>query len=218
MDSMLEKFGIYDIMGIWGPGAITVTYFFATLHQEIESLLTRLEIDIPALSEPYSLVIMYSVVAYCVGVVLHEIGKALAERTSWFSPATVINCMDPQMVEKRGLWWRIRLETAEIINESIKAPVSSQLNFHQAIAFLKFEGTMHTKRIDTYHSVYALSRSLALCFTFHITAEVLAIMFTELHCKAAIGMLIFDIIMAMIFLGRAYRYYHSWVRNAYAAE
>ena len=24
MDKALEKFGIYDFMGIWGPGAITV--------------------------------------------------------------------------------------------------------------------------------------------------------------------------------------------------
>ena len=176
--------------------------------------MTRLGIDIPALPEPYSLVILYSAVAYLVGVILHEIGKAFAERTSWFDPDTVINYQAPEVTEKRGLWWRIRQENAEIITDSIKTQVSSQLNFHQAMAFLKYEGNMHTKRIDTYHSVYALSRSLALCFTFHIIAEVLAIMFTELHCKAAIGIMIFDIIMAMLFLGRAYRYYHSWVRNA----
>lgn len=32
MDKVLEKFGIYDFLGIWGPGALTVTYYVLTMH------------------------------------------------------------------------------------------------------------------------------------------------------------------------------------------
>lgn len=37
MSGALEKLGIYDFMGIWGPGAITVTYFWFILEETIQT-------------------------------------------------------------------------------------------------------------------------------------------------------------------------------------
>ena len=84
MDGFLGKFGIYDFMCIWGPGAITVTYFYFTMKKSITMFLNFIGIVNPDISENYLLLILYTMVAYFVGVVLHEVGKLIVERLNSF--------------------------------------------------------------------------------------------------------------------------------------
>ena len=61
MDGFLGKFGIYDFMGIWGPGAITVTYFYFTMKKNITMFLNFIGIVNPDISENYLLLILYTI-------------------------------------------------------------------------------------------------------------------------------------------------------------
>ena len=46
-------------MGIWGPGAITVTYFYFTMKNSFAKLFNFLNITLPNVSEGYVLLIFY---------------------------------------------------------------------------------------------------------------------------------------------------------------
>lgn len=78
MDGIFGKFSLYDFMGIWGPGAISLFYFSFTVNDHITSFLESCNITWPSLSETPLLILLYTIVAYIIGMVLHELGH-------WFS-------------------------------------------------------------------------------------------------------------------------------------
>lgn len=215
MSGALEKFGIYDFMGIWAPGAITITYYLATLYYRIADILRWLEIDFPSVSEKYRLIIMYSVIAYIIGVILHEIGKLLADRLTVFDTAKITDCAFKK-VEAKGFGWKIRVEYKTIIERTFNSETEYTAHtFEQAHSMLKYDPAINTRRIDTYHSVYGMSRSLSLCFVLHGIIEFCIFMIDLTTTRHVFFIIFIDIILAYFFLERAYRYYCSWVRNVF---
>ena len=99
MDSIFNKFGIYDFMGIWGPGAIFVTYFSLTLHDPILYFLRSNGVSNPGFSDSYLFIILYTAIAYMVGVVLHELGRLFADVFNIFR-ASQVN-LGPTNTEKQ---------------------------------------------------------------------------------------------------------------------
>lgn len=83
MDKAFEKHGIYDFFGIWIPGAITVTYYLFTLRVFFYHFFSRLRIEQNGLSGNFLLIILYTAIAYLVGVILHELGKIIVDKTSF---------------------------------------------------------------------------------------------------------------------------------------
>ena len=214
MSGALEKFGIYDFMGIWGPGAITVTYFWFTLGDTIQLVLDFLRITIPISEELHKLIILYSAVAYTTGVILHELGKLLAERTTLFSTSTVKNCSFCKMAHK-GFGGKIREEYKSIVSSVIPNKKYISMKFHEALNELKCDSKVCTKRIDTYHSVYGMSRSLSLSFIIHAVVELAVFLCGNFGDRVILIFIVADIILSIFFLNRAYRYFCSWVRNVF---
>lgn len=83
MDKAFEKLGIYDFFGIWIPGALTVTYYLFTLRDFFYHLFSHLRIEQNGLSGNFLLIILYTAIAYLVGVILHELGKIIVDKTSF---------------------------------------------------------------------------------------------------------------------------------------
>lgn len=214
MDSALEKFEVFDFMGIWGPGAITVTYFMATLFYEISGVFRFLEIDIPYISEGYKWIILYSVVAYTVGVVLHELGKMIADRIALFDFSEAKKQAYCEGTPK-GFGAKIRAEHKEIIESFIPKEAYQKMTFHAAVCDLKYKNGISVKRINLYHSIYAMSRGLFLCFSAHALAEIIAFLYKAKPSNAVFYIVLFDVAMAVFFLERAYRYFLSWIRNVF---
>ena len=79
MDKVFEKIGIYDIMGLWMPGVIITTYGVLTLQSVVEWFYKMFKIASFGLEPKAIYVLMFSVVAYTVGTVLHELGKIIFE-------------------------------------------------------------------------------------------------------------------------------------------
>lgn len=100
MDSIFNKFGIYDFMGIWGPGAIFVTYFSLTLHDPILYFLRSNGVSNPGFSDSHLVIIVYTAIAYMVGVILHELGRLFADVFNIFR-ATQVN-LAPTNTEKEN--------------------------------------------------------------------------------------------------------------------
>ena len=212
MDKALENFGIFDFMGVWGPGAITVTYFYFTMQNNFVTGMKFFDITLPKVSEPYSLLILFTAVAYVVGVILHELGKFVADALSLFDKATVKGLAYNQDANFAGVFGPIKKEyQAAIVKEIPNEKFYNNTSFDEAYAFLKYASKAGTKRIDKYHSICAFSRSLSICFAIHALVE-LIVSVVQKH-PVNFGMLVLDSFLGLLFWVRTYRYYSSWIRN-----
>ncbi len=215
MDEVVEKFGIYDLMGIWGPGAITVTYFYFTMNSNIIMIFRSLNIILPNISEQYKLIILYTAVAYVTGIILHETGRLITEH---------LKCFRTQKIKKlayngeisRGIGYRIKNQYKKIIEETIHDEIEyREMKFDEAISYLKYVSQTGTTQIDKYHSIYALARSLSICFMSHAAIYSIGTIIANNAGKITCIVVIFDLIMLFLFWERSYRYFCMWVRNVF---
>lgn len=213
MDKALENFGIFDFMGVWGPGAIAVMYFYFTMHGSMEKWLDFFHISPPHISETYRLVILFTAVAYVVGLVLHELGKILVERNNRFKFDTVKGLYNFDEKSAKNIFYYIAEEYKHTTNPTIPAEIYKEMTFDNAVSILKYKDKAETKRIDKCHSIYALSRSLSICFAAHAILELLTAVLQS--CSINIPLIILDCILAWLFYVRTYRYLCSWVRNVF---
>lgn len=214
MDKVLEHFGIYDFMGVWGPGALTVTYFYFTMQDLFSNFLFYL--TLPELSDGYVLLIIYTAVAYIAGIILHEAGKLITERLEKFSFESIKMQVHQGELLGQEPYLRIEQEYKTAIEHSIPDRAEyNRIDFDSAVACIKYGGNTGTKRIDKYHAIYALSRSLTLCFGAH-AVMLLAIAMVDSGCTPATPvMAAFDVIMVGILWIRTYRYFCMWVKNVF---
>lgn len=208
MDSIFEKFGIYDFVGIWIPGALTVTYYLFTLSSLFTKALKSFGIQKIAISKDFLIVILYTAVAFFVGIVLHEIGKILADIVPWFCLSDINTRMYKKDIQKRPvlLLKRIRYEYQQAHKKNDIVKNNQVVDFDKAISSLKYNEKVNTKRIDKYHSIYALSRSLFLCFLIH---AIIICFYWNLF------LFITDLFLMLLFFVRTYRYFYSWVKDVY---
>lgn len=211
MDSIFQKFGIYDFMGIWGAGALSVTYFFLTICKDIFSL------DVFSLPV-YIIVILYTAGAYIVGVILHELGKILFDFLPYFNADNIKQRMNVKFQKRPNFipFNIIKHEYLSAINDTLTAEEYKEVKFDKALSYLKYKDNINTRRIDTYHSIYALARSLCLCFLMHaIIIFLTSHFFEEIDISMEKFFFVLDIVLVALFYIRAYRYYHSWVKNIF---
>jgi hypothetical protein len=221
MEKVFEKFGIYDFMGIWGPGAIAITYYIFTSYKFFDNLFKSLGISTNDISESCMLIIIYTAISYTAGVILHEIGKVIYDLFKWFD-SEKITYFNINFKTKPRLrtFSRIKydynktIDMAKKNNISLKSIISqNSISFEKARAALKYASNIDTKRMDMYHSIYALARSLSVAFAIHILLILISLLpcFTTINCL----LLIVDIMLVFVFYLRAYRYFISWIKNTY---
>lgn len=191
IDKIFEKFGLYDLWGVWGPGAVFVTWSLATLQTLLKAF------GIPQMDDGQIVTVLYTVVTYACGVVLHEIGNLL---------------MYPlrKPLEKKLYGPNGRLKDALSVMEQ-KTGGSVEKNLHQkdaftrALAELKYTTESGIDKVEKYHAIYGMARSVCAAFVVH---AVLSGFF--LHDW---NLVILDMILAALLLNRAIRYRIDWVVN-----
>lgn len=230
MDGIFGKFSLYDFMGIWGPGAISLFYFSFTLNDHITSFLESCNITWPSLSETPLLILLYTIVAYIIGMVLHELGH-------WFSGGMIAaKHLFDKIRDKRncsGAFHDINhffMSQDEILVEAMlkksKAttsmgtpdPVSkignqnSPVTFSDIVTEIKCRTSSDTLRIDKFHAVYAMARSVMLMSIIHLLACILV------NCdpnadKLSPWIFYADIALFVMFFVRTSHYYSLWVET-----
>lgn len=183
MDGALKKIGIYDFMGIWGPGAITVAYYSFSLGSPIKEFLCKFNIVQFNLSEKYTLLLLYTAIAYIVGIVLHEVGKLLK---------IIIDKLWPERKSK--------------YNDD---------KFGNAARYLKYTQGIDTHQYDTYHSVYALARSMCISFVVHIVILFICLFTNYINVYTFIFFSYLDKFLAILFFCRTYKYYKMWIKHTF---
>lgn len=212
MDGLFNKFGIYDFMGIWGPGAILVTYFTFTLHEPLHDFFGLCGITNPGISSTNLLILLYTAVAYTLGVTLHELGRRIANFFNLFHANRVhdrdkIGEKPCKLHTLKCIQWDYQEKIARII----PVDVYKAMSFDKAISYLKYHN-INTSRVDTYHSIYALSRSLTLTFFIHLLLSFIALIDGY---TISFWYFLMDTVVAYLFFIRTYRYHYFWVESVF---
>lgn len=212
MKDFLDKLGLYDYLGIWWPGAISVTYYLLTLQSPLRKLFQFIGMEDPGFKQGHWVIILYTVIAYMIGVILHETGKLFSD---WVLRLRAKKCQNNAYnPTKSSVFFRgIRNDFATSIEETIPEGVYKTITFHQANYGLRFNRNADKKKIESHHAVYALSRSLFLCFLSHSIAEVIAFCTDCVTGRNALIMISTDIFLIILFGIRTVRYYYSWIKN-----
>jgi len=161
-------------------------------------------------------IIIFFVLSYFYGIVLHEIGKIVFEHIKQFDNNTERLCEKPEGSSNNRLN-RIELEFTQYI-KSIRCFIC-KTDFNYALSKLKYSNCS-LKKIDAYHSIYGQSRGLMISFIIHFMCLYL-FCFVKMDSipistfQVIPYIFIFDFLMIILFQVRSYRYYMSWIRNVY---
>lgn len=224
MDGITNKFSVYEFFGIWGAGAITMFYalgaIVVVLNIDVLNILKEFNSD-------YSLlfIFLFSIAAYLVGVVLHEIGRIIAQTFSLlfdFKSISQIRSKNKEnkfykFLEKhRGLMSCIKpieYNKIKFISDTSHICEESKKSLSEATHTLKAAG--QSNLIDRYHSIYGLTRGIWVGVMLHILLMVFLIVFYKILNTVSVTFLIADILGAIFFFIRTYRYYLVWIKNVY---
>lgn len=212
MDSIFSKFGKFDFMGIWGPGAIAVTYFLFTLNQPLDDFMAFCGITNPDLSDTYLMILLYTAVAYTVGVIVHEFGRILANMFNLFLAENIhskkaISEAPGKLHPLQRIQWNYQQKIEKTLPGNYKNKC-----FDEAITYLEYHTQFNTSQVDSYHSIYALARGLTLTFLFHAIVSFVAIL---LDYSISPLYFLFDGLLAVLFFFRTYRYYYFWLESVF---
>lgn len=208
MDGIFGKFGLYDFMGIWGPGAIMLTYYLFTLYDKIKGYIDGLDIVFPAFDQLYGFILLYTAAAYILGVILHEAGRIIldAMRFGFVKVKSIVD-KKPEISKKLKIF--LTWIGSHCFEEEQRDSVG--ISFEEARSYLRFSGGIDTRRMDTYHSVYALSRSLSVGVFAHLVLAVCFVGSSELLRR----LIIIDCALLALFVIRAFRYRRYWIKYTF---
>ena len=231
MDKVFEKIGIYDIMGLWMPGVIITTYGVLTLEPIVKWLYETLKISSFGLDRNAIYILMFTVVAYTVGTVLHELGKILFDRWDSLNMQKV-SYFDG--IDQRPAWFKIRKQIQWEYNIHIasikKGHISLRALLEDGIDGEKITVSMannkltykygRPEKIGKTHAIYGLNRSLLIGFVIHLLTMVCMAIFMhsrglEFSWSLCVCLVLLDAALILVFFVRSYRYLLAYVRNVY---
>ncbi|MGN0621074.1 MAG: hypothetical protein ACI4I9_04325 [Porcipelethomonas sp.] len=208
MNSVFEKLGIYDFMGIWAPGAITVTYYLFSFYIVVNRIINE-----SGISAKYVHILLFTAVAYILGVIFHEIGKIIVDCIPNFFNAEIYT-----LDYREGNYNKKPKNPFRLIKRDFKRNIDSysiepKVNFEKALATLR-NSDSDIGRINTYHSIYALARGCFVGIIFHILTMVILLIAGEVTVKI-LWWIIPDVLLGTLFFIRSHRYFVSWIKNTY---
>ena len=206
MDKPFEHIGLYDFWCIFGAGAVILTCGLLAVIVDLDCL-TDIFKHLATFQSDWSLlfIFFYIIVSYIIGLVLHSVSKFAAHILSFnIEKATKRSRFEECKVK----WFKnFFVDTLQkhlykyIVNNTRIKQKINQDNFDECYDYLKNKDK--TKRTDKYHSLYGMSRGLFAGFfllPFILLVYNIHNIFTYLF-----------IVLAVIFLLRAKKYYYKWV-------
>lgn len=208
MSDLLKKFGMFDIMGIWAPGSISLLYILLTLvcihNIDVISIVKEIQYDFSLM-----FIFFFCIFAYFLGVVFHEIGKGINDLKQPFTFHTLLklrNKEHPNIFIKRFI---------ALTNIECCVFENLNMNIYNVLESIKRKNT-YVSSIEKVRSIFGFSRSVMISFIIHI---MLLCIYTYNSYAVNVTFWIIDAIFIVLFLFRTIRYYYIWIQktlNCYA--
>ncbi len=216
MGDIVNKFKIYDVLGIWLTGIISLAYYLiATIimfNYDFWGLLKSFNSDYSIL-----FIFMFLIIAYLFGTVEHEIGKWIADGSKKYNVKNITDVKTKCLIHHKSVDnFNERIE--QLNNNAFYKRDKGKTTFDEANSYFKHLGK--TDLIDRYHSFYGFSRGLFVGFVFY-TAFCLALLLANLICNINLNIIIISItlvltiFLTLLFAVRTYRTYLEWVKNVF---
>ena len=208
MSDLLKNFGMYDIMGVWAPGSISLLYILFTIicihNIDIISILKGFQSDFSIM-----FIFLFCILAYCLGVVYHEIGKAIHDLKPPFTFHTLL-----KLRNKKHL--NVFIKRFITLTSTECCPFENlNMTVYDALESVKRKNA-NISSIEKSRSIYGFSRSLMISFVMHVFLLCIYV------CKSYLINMAFwiaDLFFIALFLFRTIRYYYIWIQktlNCYA--
>lgn len=207
MDKIFGKFGIYDFMGVWGPGAIFVLHsLFTCLYIfkiDIFSELQKFQCDYSLM-----LIFIFCLLSYFCGVFFHEIGKGICDMFKPFDMHSIFNLRN-----RRCFFLKKRLKTFTL---NIEKTNYEKINptVYDAMNYIRNNDIDKMTRIDKSRSIYGFSRGTVVGMIIHILLLIIYVINCK-DCARIIILIVFDLIICIVFLLRTFRYRYIWIEKTF---
>lgn len=216
MADLFKKFKIYDVLGIWLTGIISLAYYLletiVMFNYDILGLLKSFNSDFSVL-----FIFIYLIIAYLLGTIEHEIGKWIADKLKKYNVRKITDVNKEYLIHYKSVRnFKERIKALD--NNAFYKRNKDEITFDEANSYFKHLGK--TDLIDRYHSFYGFSRGLFVGFAF-FTAFSLVLMVLNLVDKINLNIIAISIIIALslflsvLFEVRTYRTYLEWVKNVF---
>lgn len=207
MNNLFEKFGIYDFMGIFGPGSMFVLYFICTYIYinkiDIFYLLQKFQCDYSIL-----FIFIFCILSYFCGVVFHEIGKGISDFKKPFDFNTLLKLKSKSFLVFKKQLAKMALSIDE------KKYKNENPNVYDALSYIRKKDNEKIPIIDKSRSIYGFSRGVLIGIVIHnLLLIIYALTFKNI--ANIVGFIIFDLVLFVIFLSRTLRYKYIWVEKTF---
>ena len=202
MSDLIKKFGMFDVMGIWAPGSISLLYILFTIiylyNIDIISVLKDFQSDFSIM-----FIFLFCILSYYLGVVFHEIGKCINDLKKPFTFHTLSKYRDkkhPNIFIKRFI---------ALTNTKCYSFDNQNMNIYDVLESIKRKN-INVSSIEKARSIYGFSRSITISFIIHVFLLCIYV------CNSYIVNTMFwivDSIFIVIFLHRTIRYYYIWIQK-----
>ena len=202
MDSIFQKFQTYDFMGVWAPGAIFCAYCNFSFYSKLQFLFRF---------GTWSYILLYIAIAYLLGVIFHEVGKFAMDVIKPFFDLDKYGFPEKLKLKsnKNSHWFLPRSFQYKYRKTLLDCDALPMVPFYKAYSELKYAKDVSLQRVNTYHSVYALSRGILIGIVAHIFLSFI------LHPANYIYYILVDTFLVYVFFCRTVRYFISWVMNVF---
>jgi len=209
MDVIFDKLGLFDFFGIMGPGIMTTSYYAVCY-----SIVTG-NYHYFIKSTSVFKVLIFLIISYLCGIILHEIGKLIFDNLKTFDAEKKKEEISNKTINQVSN--NIEKEYINIIKK-IKNFVCNN-DFNYILGKLKYTAKS-TRKIEAYHSIYGQARGMLVSFFINISFVVFLLVLNNdsmsYRNKLYVAcIIVFDCIMIKIFYLRTYRYFLVWIRNVY---
>lgn len=216
MGDLLKKFKIYDVLGIWLTGIISLAYYLlATIimfNYDVWGLLKSFNSDFSTL-----FIFIFLIIAYLLGTIEHEIGKWIADRSKKYNVENITDVKTKCRLHRKSVenyYKRIEPLNYNAFYKNNK----NTITLDEANSY--FKHLSKTDLIDRYHSFYGFSRGLFIGFLFY-TVFSFVLLLVNLVGKINLSFVTFSIVLGLtifltlLFAVRTYRTYLEWVKNVF---
>lgn len=151
---MKKEFSFYEFAGILTPSVILLYFFNLILFQTYGTVL----FEFSEIGES----IVFLIIAYGLGQVLHSIGNIFESVIWWFFNGKPTQWLTKKPRFKQNLF--DEHDTNEILSKLYKEFGEAEGKDYGRLAFTKIFTAEKTGRIDVFNGNYSLFRALSVCF------------------------------------------------------
>lgn len=226
MKDIFDRIGVYDFFGICGAGALHIIYFLLTKFYIENNSIYEITKQISAY-DSILLFLMFFILSYFVGTILHELGKFLMENIfKSFTISTIRKTINSDKFNTEENFIKT-LNPLNKMRKDFKAQTETlnpDIPLHKALSYFKHKG--NSILLDKYHSLYGLSRGIWIgCI---LNMAIIAIAYIDITINSDASsitmalsnirirhVLFLDLILIILFYCRSYRFYLIWVKNVF---